>query len=324
MEVQQGRLTGGLAPIPTLAPHEVLIKVAYAGINRADVMQVAGNYAPPEGAPAYPGLEVSGHIVAMGDQAGDFFEPGDEVCALLSGGGYAEYVAVHAKHVLMVPPSLSLAQAATLPEGLATAVMALGMTARLRPGERVLLHGGASGTGILLAQVAKVWGAGVYATVGDDTKRSLLSTLGIHGINHRVEAFDDAVRRMTSTGVDVILDTLGGPYLDRHLKLLRPGGRLVSLAMLEGGETPPMKIGGILLKNLTISSAMLRSRSAADKTAIMAAVQHTLWPHVTSGAIKPVLDEIFPLAQAEKAHARMQERLHIGKILLEVAPERGS
>lgn len=309
-------------PIPQPAPGEVLLRVAYAGVNRADLLQVQGLYAPPEGASELPGLEVSGHIEALGDGVLGW-SLGEEVCALLSGGGYAEYVTVPAAQVLSVPARLTLAEAAALPEAAATAYMALIDEAQLQAGERVLLHGGTSGLGIVLAQTAKTWGAEVYATVSSGAKCAVLEKLGIHAIDHRKAPFADTLKGMVD-GVDVIIDTLGGPVLETHLGLLRPGGRLVCLAVMEGGMAQQVKLSRILMKHLRIQGATLRSRSAAQKAAIIEGVRRSIWPQVAAGAIQAFTDKVFPLESAEKAHARMQERLHIGKILLEVAPERAA
>ncbi len=312
----------GQAPRPAPTPGEVLLKVAFVGVNRADLMQVQGLYPAPEGASPLPGLEVSGTIAGLGEGVVGWSE-GEEVCALLSGGGYAEYVAVPAEQLLSVPARLGLKKAASLPEAVATAYMALILEAELKSGERVLLHGGTSGVGIIMAQIAKIWGAEVYATAGSGAKCAVLEKLGVHAVNTQKGPFADTVKKLTKNeGVDVIIDTLGGPQLETHLGLLRKGGRLVSLALMEGPMAESVKLSRILMKHLRISGATLRSRSAEDKAQIVAGVHKFIWPHVSAGAIQPFTDAVFPLEQAEKAHARMQERLHIGKILLEVATER--
>ena len=295
-------------PIPKPGVEEVLIKVAYAGINRADLLQVAGKYPPPDGASALPGMEVSGWL-----------EDGTEVCALMGGGGYAEYAVAPALQVLRVPHGLSLKEAASLPEAAATAYMALAMEAQLRPGERVLVHGGSSGTGNMIAQVAIAWGAEVYATAGGAVKCAALAKQGIHPIDHKAGPWPYTLATAVD-GVDVIIDILGGPQLATHLSLLRPGGRLVSLAVMEGGLADGVKMGAILMKHLKIIGTTLRSRSAAQKAAMVDGVRSAVWPFIEAGVIRPVVDSVFPLESAEKAHQRMQERLHLGKILLEVAP----
>lgn len=299
---------------------EVLVKVAYAGINRADLMQVAGSYLPPDGASPLPGLEVSGTIAQLG--AGVVgWSAGEEVCALLSGGGYAEYVCVPAGQLLPLPPMIGLREAASLPEAMATAYMALIDSARLKPGERVLIHGGASGVGLMLVQVAGVLGAEVFATAGGPAKCAFVQALGAHAIDHQTGPFVAQVMQRTQDGgVDVIIDILGAPALPGHLKLLRPGGRLVSLAMLEGSVVESLRMGGVLMKNLTLTGTTLRNKTLEEKAEIIRGVKKRIWPHLATGAIKAYIDSEFPLEAAQKAHARMQERLHCGKILLEVAP----
>jgi len=295
-------------PLPEVASGEVLIRVAYAGLNRADVLQRDGRYPPPAGAPDVPGLEVSGWRV----------DTGEEVCALLGGGGYAEYVAAPAGQVLPLPKGIDLKQAATLPEAAATGVMALGLETHLKAGERLLIHGGTSGLGLMLTQMAKAWSAEVFATVGSDEKVTFLKEFGIRAVNHRTRNFAEQVMELTNNeGVDVIVDTLGAPQFSAHLGLLRAGGRMVTLAMMEGATAESVKLGRLLTHRLHVSGTMLRSRSAAEKAEIMARVRETVWPHLATGAIKPVIAEVFPLAEAEKALKRMEERLHLGKILLE-------
>jgi NADPH2:quinone reductase len=315
-----GRLEVGEFPLPELAADTVLIRTAYAGINRADLLQVEGSYAPPEGASPLPGMEVSGTIAALGAQVQDW-RVGEEVCALISGGGYAEYVAAPAAQTLPLPASISLRDAASLPEAAATSVMALVLEANLQPGERVLLHGGTSGVGLIMAQVAHAWGAEVFATVGSAEKANFLRGFEVHPINHRTSPFGEQVMQATHhEGVDVIIDILGAPHIATHFKLLRRGGRMVSLAMMDGNVVESLKISGLLMKHLHWSGATLRSRSATEKAQIIAIVRERVWPHLASGAIRAVVDGCFPLETAEKAHQRMQERLHMGKILLEVAP----
>lgn len=319
--VANGALVYGPVPRPAPRAGEVLLEVAYAGVNRADLLQVQGLYDAPEGASTLPGLEVSGRITALGDGVIGW-SVGEDVCALLAGGGYGQYATVPAGQILPLPARISLAEAATLPEAVATAYMALILEAELQHGETVLLHGGTSGVGIIMAQVAREWGAEVYATVGSGAKAAMLEKLGVHAIDRSKGPFEEQVRKHTR-GVDVIIDTLGGPQLETHLSLLNPGGRLVNLALLEGPKAESVKLSRILMKHLRIHGATLRSRSAAQKAQIMAGVHKSIWPLVSAGAIRPFVDQIFPLESAEKAHVRMQERLHIGKILLEVATERG-
>ncbi len=317
--IEANRLTLTQLPVPTPAAGEVLIRVSYIGLNRADVMQVAGNYAPPPGASPLPGLEVSGTIAALGGGVTGF-SLNQPVCALLPGGGYAEYVVADAALTLPVPAGLDLKEAASLPEAAATSIMALLAEGRLKPGERVLIHGGASGLGILMCQIARSYSAEMFATVGSAEKAQLLQSFGITPLNHRAAPFGEQLMAITNNeGVDLIIDILGAPSLETHLRCLRRGGRMVMLAMLEGSEIPAgVKMTRILMNHLTLSGATLRSRSLAEKTAYMQEVRENLWPKLATGAIKPVLDQVFAFTDAEKAQKRMQERLHMGKILLEV------
>ncbi|MFZ4541090.1 MAG: zinc-binding dehydrogenase [Rickettsiales bacterium] len=308
MEIREGGLVASSVPLPVVKDGEVLVRVAYVGVNRADLLQVEGKYHAPVGASPLPGLEVSGWLAGSGQQ----------VCALLSGGGYAEYVAVPAAQVLALPAGVSLKEAASLPEALATSVMALVNEAQLQVGERVLIHGGASGVGVMMTQVAKYLGAEVFATVGSEEKMAMLQARGITPIDHRASPFAAQVMAANKDGVDIIIDTLGGPMVETHLRLLRPRGRLVTLAMLEGSEVPTFKMTRLLMNHLRWSGATLRSRSAAEKAAIITFVAEKLWPGLADVSIMPVIDSVFALLEAKKAHERMQERLHMGKILLEV------
>ncbi len=313
--IANGQLVPIDQPTPQPGPGEVLLRVAYAGVNRADLLQVAGKYPPPDGASPLPGMEASGIIEA----AQDGWQLGAEVCALMGGGAYAEYAVVPAAQLLPLPQGLSLQEAAALPEAAATAYMALVQQAQLQPGERVLVHGGSSGTGNIIAQVAKALGAEVYATAGGSKKCAALAKQGIHPLDHKAGPWAYSLMS-EADGVDVIIDILGGPQLPTHLSLLKPGGRLVCLAVMEGAVADGVKMGTILVKHLKIIGTTLRSRTAAQKAAIIAGVKAEIWPAIADGRIRPLVDEVFPLEAAEKAHLRMQERLHLGKILLEVAP----
>ncbi len=315
----EGALTVSELPRPEPGAGQVLIHVAYAGVNRADSLQKKGHYAPPEGASPLPGLEVSGTIAALGAGVSGR-AVGDQVCALLPGGGYAEYVVAESALTLPLPTGLGLKEAASLPEACATGWMALVTEGKLKPGERVLIHGGASNIGVVLVQMARVLGAEVFATAGTAEKCAFLTGLGVTALNYCHTPFDEQIRTHTNGGgVDVIIDILGAPYLARHLKLLNRGGRLVSLAFLEGNEVTGVKISTMLTRQLTWSGTMLRNRSLAEKATLMAAVGEHLWPLFARGTLRPVIDSVFALAAAEKAHGRMEERLHCGKILLEVA-----
>lgn len=321
MEIRDGKLIDVAVPIPVPSPGEVLIQTRYVGVNRADLLQLQGKYPPPPGASPLPGLEVSGTIAATGDQV-TRWNVGEEVCALVDGGGYAEYVTAPAGQVLPLPHGLSAAAGATLPEAAATSVMALMECGKLKRGERVLLHGGTSGVGLLMGQVARHWGAETFATAGGPEKCALLQKLQITAIDHQQAPFADQLLALTHhEGVDVIVDILGGPALGDHLRLLRHGGRLVSLAMLQGPMVESARIGGLLMKQLTLTGTTLRNRSREQKAALVKLAFQQLWPALRLRHIVPFIDRILPLTDAEKAFARMEERLHCGKILLEVAPK---
>lgn len=318
MEIVSGQLALALLPVPMPAPGEVLIRTAFIGLNRADILQVAGKYPAPEGASPLPGLEVSGTIEALGEGTLGW-TVGEQACALLAGGGYAEYVVVPAGQVLPVPNSLTLKAAAAFPEAAATSIMALVQEGQLKKGERFFMHGGTSGLGLLMTQIARSLGAEVYASVGSDEKAAFLSELGITAINHRAAPFVEQLMALTGNeGVDLIVDTLGGPQLGSHLGLLRKGGRMVSLAMMEGPVVESTKIGRMLTHYLRWSGITLRSRTPEQKAEIIRQVHDLVLPQVATNAVRPVVDQVFPLAEAEKALARMEERLHLGKILLEV------
>lgn len=320
LEIKDGALVETTLPVPSIKEGEVLIRVAYAGVNRADQLQREGKYAPPPGASPLPGLEVSGRIVTKSREI-KHLTAGDPVCALLPGGGYAEYVVVPVTQVLITPPKMGLRESAALPEAGATSMMALFAEGRLKAGERVLIHGGASGIGPLMCQIARRAGAEVYSTVGSDEKCAFLKRFGIIPINRNAAPFHEQILGQTGhEGVDLVIDTLGGPQLENHLRVLRPGGRLVTLAMLEGSALPAgAKMTRLLLNHLTWSGATLRNRSESEKAAYMEALKTRCWRPLMEGSIRPVIDSVFPLADAEKALSRMQERLHMGKILLEVA-----
>ena len=321
MAIHQGHLRATKLPLPELQAGEVLIRVAYVGINRADVMQLAGQYAPPPGASTLPGLEVSGWIAS--EAAG--FTVGAPVCALLSGGGYAEYVAVPAGQILKLPRSIDLQQAAAVPESAATGMMALLHEGKLTAGERVLIHGGSSGGGLMLVQIAKALGAEVFTTVGSPEKAAFVEAFGARAIQYKMAPFGEQIMAATANqGIDLIIDTLGGPQVETHFRLLRRGGRMVTLAMLEGSEIPAgIKMTRLMMNHLHWCGATLRSRTHAEKAAFTQMVAEIVVPKLENGTIKPVIDRVFPLAEAEKALHRMQERLHMGKILLEVAAEIG-
>ena len=296
------------------AADEVLIKVAYAGLNRADIFQREGSYPAPNADYNVAGLEVSGQIAAIGADA-QGWALGDAVCALLDGGGYAEYAIAKAAHCLRVPEPLSLEQAAALPECVATIWMALMEEAQLQGGERVLIHGGASGVGTTGIQMARAYGCEVFCTVGSPEKAALCEQLGATSILYKDQDFSAIVK--AAGGADVILDMVGGDYIDRGLRCLNVGGRIVSIAFLKGADIQ-LNAARLLLKRQRWIGTTLRARSDAQKAEYIACIRETVWPWVGSGAFAPVIDSVFPLAQAATAQEKMQKYLHCGKILLKV------
>lgn len=301
---------------------EVLVEVVAAGVNRADVMQRKGFYPPPPGASELPGLEVSGRIAELGPGCEDAgWEVGDEVCALLAGGGYAEHVAVPVGQLLPVPAGVPLADAAALPEVACTVWSNLVMEAGLREGETVLLHGGSSGIGTMGIQVAKAIGATVAVTASTEEKLAACRELGADVlVNYRTQDFVDEVREATDGwGADVILDVVGAKYLERNVELLAKDGRLVVIG-LQGGRRGELDLGALLSKRARVIATSLRSRPVEGKAQIVAAVREHVWPLVEQGRIRTVIQSRHPLAEAAQAHEEMEASAHIGKILLEVAP----
>lgn len=309
-----------LQPVKRSTPRpgygEVLIKVAAAGVNGADLTQRRGKYAVPKGAPDVLGLEVSGEIVAVGDGVDDI-HVGDSVCALLIGGGYAEYCVVPAPQCLPIPAGLTVVQAAALPEVAMTVWSNVFELGGLKPGETFLVHGGTSGIGTFAIQLANRLGSRVIATAGSDEKCRRCLMLGAAGaINYKNEDFVAAARKMTAdVGVDVILDMVGGDYIQRNLQALAPGGRLVMLAFKQA-STVEIDCGLIQQKNLWLTGSRLRPRPIAEKGRLAAAVRKVVWPLVESGDVKPIIDSTFPLSAAEEAHRRMEAGEHVGKVLL--------
>jgi putative PIG3 family NAD(P)H quinone oxidoreductase len=303
-------------PVPTLRPDEVLIRVAAAGVNRPDVLQRKGGYAPPPGAPSIPGLEVSGIVVAQGADV-DFELMGQPVCALLAGGGYAEYVAVAAGQVLPVPHALSMIEAAALPETLFTVWTNLFERGYATEGDTVLVHGGTSGIGTMAISLGAIFGLSVIITAGSDDKCASALKLGAaHAINYKTEDFVERVAKITDgQGCAVVLDMVGGDYLPRNLQCLAEDGRHVSIAV-QGGATATIPIFDIMRRRLTLTGSTLRPRDSAFKSLVADELHRTVWPHVEAGRLKPILDRSFPLAEAPAAHARMEAGDHIGKIVL--------
>ena len=307
-----------MRPVPRPGPGEVLIRVAAAGVNRPDVMQRQGRYPPPAGASDIPGLEIAGEIVQVGPSVTGL-SAGDSVCALLSGGGYAEYAVAAAPLCLPVPQGLSLVEAAAVPETFFTVWTNLFDRGRCKAGDDVLIHGGTSGIGTTAIQLASALGARVYATAGSDDKARVCERLGAaRGINYRTEDFVEVVRRETAgKGADVILDMVGGEYLDRNLQAAAMEGRIVIISML-GGARGDLTLSTLLAKRLTVTGSTLRSRSVEQKAAVAEAVRRNVWPLLASGRVRPVIHQTFPLAEAAAAHALMETSNHIGKIVLTV------
>ncbi len=309
-------LTLSEVPDPVPAAGEVLIDIVAAGVNRADLLQRQGMYPPPPGAPPYPGLECSGLIAAASEGVTDW-HAGDEVCALLSGGGYAERVAVPAGQVLPVPDGLTVVQAAALPEVACTVHSNLVTLAGLTAGDALLVHGGASGIGTMAIQLGRELGARVMCTAGTAAKLDRCRELGAElAISYASEDFVAAVSDFTrGHGADVILDVMGACYLERNVTALAPGGRLVVIGM-QGGTRAELDLNALLRKRASVHATSLRSRPAGEKAAIVAAVRDQVWPMVRSGAVHPVIDTVLPLADAADAHRLMESGDHVGKILL--------
>jgi len=302
-------------PDAVAGPGEVLLEVAATAVNRADVMQRMGRYDPPPGSSPYPGLECSGRVVALGTGVGGW-SMGDEACALLSGGGYAELVAVPAGQLLPVPVGVSLLEAAGLPEVASTVWSNVFQLAALQPGELLLVHGGTSGIGTMAIQLAVQHGARVVVTVGSAQKAARAVELGAErAIRYRDEDFVEVVGSLG--GADVVLDNMGAAYLPRNVAALAVGGRLVVIG-LQGGVTGELDLGALLGKRASVHATSLRARSAAGKAAIVAAVRERVWPWVEAGAVRPVVDTVLPLERAADAHRVLEASQHVGKVLLQV------
>lgn len=322
--VQPGRpevLRVAERPVPRPAPGEVLIRVQAAGVNRPDVLQRKGAYAPPPGASDILGLEVCGTIVE-GDLANSGFKIGDAVCALIAGGGYAEYCVAPVGQCLPKPRNLSFAEAAGLPETYFTVWSNVFDRARLVAGESLLVQGGSSGIGVAAIQLAAALGHTVYATAGNEEKCEACLQLGAkRAINYRTEDFVEVIRAETGgRGVDVILDMVAGDYVPREIETLADDGRIVIIALLKGASAP-LDLNAVLRRRLTITGSTLRPRPVAFKAAIASRLREVVWPLIESGRIKPMLYRSFPLAQAAGAHSLMESSQHIGKIVLTVGNE---
>jgi len=305
-------------PVPRPGPGEVLVRVRAAGVNRPDVMQRKGQYPPPPGAPDIPGLEIAGTVAALGaDVAG--LGLGDEVCALVAGGGYAEYCAAPAPQCLPIPAGLGAVEAAALPETFFTVWDNVFTRGRLAAGETLLVHGGSSGIGTTAIQLARAMGARVLTTAGSDEKCRACEKLGAErAINYRTEDFVAVVKEATAgKGVDVVLDMVGGDYVGRNLNALGQGGRLVQIAVQKGTKAE-IAVHLIMVKQLVFTGSTLRARPVAEKAAIAAELRGKAWPLIENGTVKPLIYETFPLAEAARAHALMDSSAHIGKIVLTV------
>ena len=309
------------APVPAPKRGDVLIRVAYAGVNRPDCLQRAGGYPPPPDASPTIGLEVAGTIVALGEDV-DAWRVGDVVCALTPGGGYAEYCTAPAAHCLPLPHGISLLEAASLPENYFTVWHNVFERGRLQQSESLLVHGGSSGIGLCAIQLAKAFGATVITTVGSADKAAYCRDIGAdHAINYREQDFAAGVAGITAKrGVDVVLDMVGGDYIEKNLKCLALEGRLVIIAFMHGSRAE-VDWRFIMLRRLTVTGSTMRASPRERKAAIARALRERVWPLFEAGRLKPVIYRVFPLQEAAAAHALMESSQHIGKIMLAVRPE---
>jgi NADPH2:quinone reductase len=303
--------------IPEPGPRDVLIDVEFAGVNRPDLLQRAGKYPPPPGASPVLGLEVSGHVAALGPEVAEW-KIGDEVCALTAGGGYAEYCLANAGHCLPVPNGLDLSKAAALPENLFTVWTNLIDRGRLKSGESLLVHGGSSGIGYMAIQLAVQRGARAFTTVGTEEKAEFCRKLGaVLAINYRAQDFVKEIQHATlQQGVDVILDMVGGDYVPKNLSLLALEGRLVQIAFLQSSTVPALDLREVMTRRLTITGSTLRPRSVQEKAAIAESLKQNVWPLLESGKMRVVINRVFPFTDVINAHRTIQESRHMGKIVL--------
>ena len=308
-------LKSSVRNIPKPKRNEVLIKISYAGINRPDVLQRSGSYLPPPGASDLPGLEASGIIFAIGKNVTNW-EVGDEVCALLPGGGYAEYAVTQASHCLPVPTGMSLKQAAALPETLFTVWSNVFQRGGLKPNEKFLVHGGSSGIGTMAIQLANLFGSEVYATAGSEAKCSACEELGaIRAIDYNKEDFLEVIKSIG--GVHLILDMVGGAYIEKNIKALVDDGRLVQIAFLKGAKVQ-LNFAQIMTRRLTVTGSTLRPQSDLSKSQIASELLEKIWPLLSTGRINPVINSVFDLNDVSSAHLLMESSKHIGKIVLKV------
>ena len=304
-------------PVPKPGPGEVVVKVAAAGVNRPDVAQRLGVYPPPPGAPSIPGLEIAGEVVAAGEGV-DSALVGQKVCALVGGGGYAEYCAAPAGQCLPVPAPLTMAEAAALPETFFTVWSNIFQRGGAREGDAVLVHGGTSGIGTTAILLGKVFGLTVIVTAGSDEKCTRAREIGAaHAINYKSRDFVEEVKRLAPGGVAVVLDMIGGDYVPRNLACLAEEGRHVSIAAQRGPKAE-IPLWPIMAKRLTLTGSLLRPRSVDFKSGVADELRRQVWPHLEAGHIRPVIDSTFPLSHAADAHRRMESSQHVGKIVLEM------
>ena len=303
-------------PVPVPGPGEVLMRVAAAGVNRPDVLQREGKYPPPAGAPSVLGLEIAGEVAACGDGVGDEIL-GQPMCALLAGGGYAEFAVAPLGQCLPVPPALSMIEAAALPETLFTVWTNLFERAYAVDGDRVLVHGGTSGIGTMVIKLGVLFGLSVIVTCGSDEKCAIARSLGAaHAINYRTADFVEEVKRITGGGgVQIVLDMIGGDYLPRNLACLADDGRHVSIAVQRGRETT-LDLAALMRRRLTLTGSTLRARSIEFKSLVADEISRAVWPHVRDGRLRPLVDSVFPLAEAASAHRRLEAPDQAGKIVL--------
>lgn len=303
-------------PVPRPGTGDVLVKVAFAGVNRPDIVQREGRYPPPPGASPIPGLEIAGEVVAVGEGVDEPIT-GQHVCALVSGGGYAQYCVARAAHCLPVPDTLSLAEAAALPETLFTVWHNVFERAYARDGETILVHGGTSGIGTMATMLGKLFGLSVIVTCGSDEKCARAIEIGAdHAINYKTNDFVEDVARITQDrGVEIVLDMVAGDYVTRNLRCLAPDGRHVTIAV-QGGTKAEVNMAIVMARRYTLTGSTLRPRSDTFKALLAQEIVANAWPFVAEGRLRPVMDEVFPLADAAAAHARMEAGDHIGKIVL--------
>ena len=304
--------------VPVLSPGEVLIKVAFAGVNRPDCSQRSGRYPPPKGASPIMGLEVSGHIAAVGEGVRGW-ALGDRVCALCNGGGYADFVAVPASQALPIPQGMGLLQAAALPENYFTVWVNLFLRGHLKAGETLLVHGGSSGIGLTAIQLAKAFGAKVYCTTGSVEKNMACLKAGADAaINYKTQDFVTETLGLTQgQGVDIVLDMVGGDYVDRNLKVLAVEGRLIQIAFLQGAKVN-VDLTSLMVKRIAFTGSTLRPRTIEDKAHIAKSLQEHVWPLLGQGKALPIIDRVFEMDDASLAHGLMESSVHVGKIMLKI------